>query len=354
MLYTGAGTLLHGRNESEFLTFFPGLNKRSRNLLSICQDVRVVLTRLMEDEIIELTTRIPRPEPFPRDSGSTLQLPTLLPNTMYAYNTYLNNHNHYPEPVALSPQAAIPVIDLCSSDEESEAECLASTPLLSDVNDPLFSAGDECLKQTGSGEEVEPVFFDRNSTQNIEVYPSVETSYAHMGTGSCLNGDTFAVQCSSNPSLKVLESFPHDWQMNVSLKTVPSSTAPVFTSEERLTAYSSALHYNSEDTALPRMSNCGRTTTVQTKNCKLNSLSAEGLDSVVIEEVNSPMVHCQSADYLTLYNSRVSPGRTMMHTETKTQLSVPSFASTSLNVGSKDTKSPMQRPSFLAERRSCR
>lgn len=332
------------------------MNKRSRYLLSICQDVRVVLTRLLEDEIIELTTRIPRPEPFPRDSGSTLQLPTLLPNTMYAYNAYLNNQNHYPEPVALSPQAAIPVIDLCSSDEESEVECLASTPLLSDVNDPLFSAGAECLKQTGSGEkEVEPVFCDRNSTQNIAVYPSVETSYAHMGTGSsCLNGDTFAVQYSSNPSLKVLESFPHDWQMNVSMKTVPSSAAPVFTSEERLTAYSSALHYNSEDTALPHMSNCGRNTTVQTKNCNMNSLSAEGLDSVVIEEVNSPMVHCNSADYLTLYSSHVSPGRTMIHTETKTQLSVPSFASTSLNVGSKDTKSPMQRPPFLTEQRSCR
>lgn len=310
----------------------------------------------MDDEIIELTTRIPRPEPFPRDSGSTLQLPTLLPNTMYAYNTYLNNQNHYPEPVALSPQATIPVIDLCSSDEECEVECLASTQLLSEVNDPLFSAGDECLKQTESGEKkVEPVFCDRNSTQNIAVYPSVETSYAHMGTGSsCFSRDTFAVQYSSNPSLKVLESFPHDWQMNVSMKTVPSSTAPVFKSEERLTAYSSALHYNSEDTALPHMSNCGRKTTVQTKNCNMNLLSAEGLDSVAIEEVSSPMVQCHSADYLTLYNSRVSPDRTMIHTETKTQLSVPSFASTSLNVGSKDTKSPMQRPPFLAERRSCR
>jgi len=309
----------------------------------------------MEDEIIELTTRIPRPEPFPRDSGSTLQLPTLLPNTMYAYNTYLNDQNHYPEPVALSPQATIPVIDLCSSDEESEVECLASTPLLSDVNDPLFSAGDECLKQTGSGEEVEPVFCDRNSTQNIAVYPSVETSCAHMGSGSsCLNGDTFAVQYSSNPSLKVLESFPHDWQMNVSMKTVPSSTAPVFTNEERLTAYSPALHYNSEDTALPHISHCGRKTTVQTKNCNMDSLSAEGLDSVVIEEVNSPIIQCQSDDYFKLYNSRVSPGRTTVHTETKTQLSVPSFASTSLNVGSEDTKIPMQRPPFLAERRSCR
>lgn len=310
----------------------------------------------MEDEIIKLTTRIPRPEPFPRESGSTLQLPTLLPNTMYAYNTYLNNQNHYPEPVALSPQAAIPVIDLCSSDEESEVECVASTPLLSDVNDPLFSAGDEFLKQTGSGEkEMELVFCDRNSTQNVAVYPSVETSYAHMGTGSsCLNGDTFAVQYSSNSSLKVSESFPHDWQMNYRMKTVPSSTAPVFTSEKRLTAYSPTLHYNSEDTALPHMSNCGRKTTVRTKNFNMNSLSAEGLDSVVIEEVNSPMVNCRSADYLTLYNSRVSPSRTMIHTEAKTQLSVPSFASTSLNIGSKDTKSPMQRPPFLAEQRSCR
>jgi len=311
----------------------------------------------MEDEIIELTTRLPRPEePFPRDSGSTLQLPTLLPNTMYAYNTYLDNQNHYPEPVALSPQATIPVIDLCSSDEESEVECLASTPMLSDVNDPLFSAGDECLKQTGTGEEeVEPVFCDRNSTKNIAVYPSIETSCAHMGTGSsCLNGDIFAVPYSSNPSLKVLESFPHDWQMNVSMKTVPSSTAPVFANEERLTAYSPALHYSSEDTALPHISNCGRKTTVQTKNCNMNSLSAEGLDSVVIEEVHSPIVQCHSADYLKLYNSRISPSRTMINTETKTQLSVPSFASTSLNVGSRDIKSPMQRPPFLAERRSCR
>jgi hypothetical protein len=309
----------------------------------------------MEDEIIELTTRIPRSEPFPRDSGSTVQLPTLLPNTMYAYNTYLNNQNHYPEPVALSPQATIPVIDLCSSDEESEVLCLASTPLLSDVNDPLFSAGDECLKQIGSGEELEPVFCDRNSTQNIAVYPSDETSCAHMGTGSsCLNGDTFAVQYSSNPSLKVSESFPHDWQMSVSMQTVPSSTAPVFTNEERLTAYSPGLHYNSEDASLPRISNCGTKTAVQMKNCNMNSLSAEGLDSVMIEEVSSPMVQRHSADYLKLHSSLVSRSRTMMHAETKTRLSVPSFASTSLNVGSEDTKSPMRRPPFLAERRSCR
>jgi hypothetical protein len=163
-----------------------------------------------------------------------------------------------------------------------------------------------------------------------------------MGTGaSCLNGDTFPVQYSSNPSLKVLESFPHDWQMNVSMKTVPSSSAPIFTS------------YNSEDTALPHMSNFGRKMTFQTKNCNVNSLS-EGLDSVVIEEVHSPMVQCHSADYLKLYNSHVSPDRTMVHTETKSQLSVPSCASTSLNVGSKDTKSPIQRPSLLAARRSCR
>jgi hypothetical protein len=128
----------------------------------------------------------------------------------------------------------------------------------------------------------------------------------------------------------------------------------VFTNEERLTAYSPALHYNSEDTALPHISHCGRKTTVQTKNCNMDSLSAEGLDSVVIEEVNSPIIQCQSDDYFKLYNSRVSPGRTTVHTETKTQLSVPSFASTSLNVGSEDTKIPMQRPPFLAERRSCR
>jgi hypothetical protein len=163
-----------------------------------------------------------------------------------------------------------------------------------------------------------------------------------MGTGaSCLNGDTFAVQYSSNPSLKVLESFPHDWQMNVSMKTVPSSSAPIFTS------------YNSEDTALPRMSNCGRKVTFQTKNCNVNSLS-EGLDSVVIKKVHSPMVQCHSADYLKLYNSHVSPDRTMVDTETKSQLSVPSYASTSLNIGSKDTKSPIQRPSLYAARRSCR
>jgi hypothetical protein len=310
----------------------------------------------MEDEIIELTTRIPRPEPFPRDSGSTFQLPTLLPNTMYAYNTYLNNQNHYPEPVALSPQATIPVIDLCSSDEESEVECLASTQLLSGDNGPLISAGDDCLKRTGIGEkEVEPVFCDRNSTQNIAVYPSIETSYAKMGTGSsCLNGDKFALQYSSNPSLKVSESFPQDWQMNVSMKTVPSSPAPVFTNEERLTVYSTALHYNSEDAALPHMSNSGRKTAIQAKNFNMNSLSEEGLDSVVIEEVHSPMVQCHASDYLNLYNSRVSPSRTMIHTETKTQLSVPSCASTSLNGGSKDTKCPIQRPPFLSERRSCR
>jgi hypothetical protein len=314
------------------------------------------MTRLTEDEIIELTTRVPRPESFPRDSGSTFQLPTLLPNTMYAYNTYFNNQNLYPEPVALSPQATIPVIDLCSSDEEDALECVTSKPLLRDESGPLILTADENIKQNGSGEKVvEPVFCDRNSTQNIAVYPLVATSCAQIGTSSsCLNGDTFTMPYSSNPSLRVSESFPQNWQMNVCVKTVPSSPAPVFTNQERLVAYSPAPHCDSEGTALPHLLNSERKTTIQTKNFNMTSLSEEGLDPVVIEEVHSPVMQCDAADYLKLYNSHVTPDRTRIHTETKTQLSVPSCASTSLNSDSKDTKSAIQRPPFLAEQRSCR
>lgn len=309
------------------------------------------MTRLTEDEIIELTTGVPKPEPFSRDSSSTFQLPTLLPNTMYAYNTYLNDQNCYPEPVALSQHPTIPVIDLCSSDEEDEVEYLTSTPLLRDENGPLILAEDKSLKQSGGEEkEVESVLYDKSSGQSIAGYPLVETSYAQVGTSlPCLSGDPFSMQYSSNPSVRVSESFPQDWQMNVCMKTVPSSPASVFTSEERLVAYSPAPHYNSEGTPHPHLSNSKGKTTIRTKNFHVTSSSDEELDGVVIEEVHSPMVQCHAADCLKLYNSHIFPDRTRIRTETKARLSVPS-----LNSDSENTKNPIQSYPCLAERKSCR
>jgi hypothetical protein len=295
--------------------------------------------RLTEDDIIELTARVATAELTQRDSESTFQLPTLLPNTMYAYNTSLNIKNHYPEPVALSPQATIPVIDLCSSDEEEDegglddVEPLTSVSVLSNENGPLILADNRYLKQNESRiEEVEPVFCDKNSAPNIAVCPLVETSdetCAQMETSSsCLDG-TVMMQYSSDPSLRFSKSAPHGWQMKkVCMKTPPSpSPAPALTHEEKHVTYSSPVHCNSTDFQFQNLSSSQR---IQTENFNMTT-SEETLDCNVVEEIHTPLLQGNATDCLKSFSAHVPLVRTRIDTVTKTQLSVPSSTSTSLS-----------------------
>jgi hypothetical protein len=321
----------------------------------MCRDVRVVVVRLTEDDILELTTRVPTPKLMSRDSESTFQLPTLLPNTMYAYNTSLNIKNHYPEPIALSPQATIPVIDLCSTDEEEdergldEVEPLPSVPLVSDESGPLILAlaGDKYVEQNESGVEVEPVFCDKNSASNIAVYPSVETSYetcAQMETSSsCLDDDTFMMQYSNDPSLRFSKSAPHGWQTKTRLKTPPSpSPAPTLTHEEKHVTYSPPLHCNSTDFPLQNLSSSER---IQTKSFSMTT-SEETFDCDVVEEFHTPLLRHNATDCLKLYNAHVPLVRTRIDTRTKTRLSVPSSTSTALSSCSTGTEKSNSKLSF--------
>jgi hypothetical protein len=313
------------------------------------------LTRLTEDKIVELTARMPPQEPFPRDSETTFQLPTLLPNTMYAYNTSLNIKNHYPEPVALSPQATIPVIDLCSTDEEDEGSLdevqhVRSVPLLSDENGPLILAGDKYLEQNENGiEEVEPMFCDKNSSPNITVYPLVETSCdSYTNTGrypSGLDGGTFAVQYSSEPSLRFSQSIPHGWQMKICRKTPTSAPcAPAFTHEENH-IYSSPLHCNSTGIPLPNLSRPERNERIQ-MNLNTITTSEETFDCDVVEEIHTPLLRRNATNCFKLRNPHVSLVRNRIDTHPKARLSVPSCTSTSLTSDLADSEKSISKFSF--------
>lgn len=316
----------------------------------MCRDVRVVVLRLTEEEIVKFTTGVLTPELFPRDSESALQLPTLLPNTMYAYNTSLNVKNHYPEPVALSPQATIPVIDLLSTDEEEdergldEVGPLTSMPLLSDESGPLILAGDKCLERNESRvEETEPVFCDKNSAPNITVFPLVDTSYetcAQMErSSSCLDDDTYVMQYSSDPSLRFSKSAPHGWQMKMCVKSPPfPSCAPSLTCEGK-NIYSSPLHCNSTEFPVKYLSSSDR---IQTNI----AASEETFDCDVMKEIHAPFCRHNVTGCLKLYNENLPRVRTRVDTQTKTQLSVPSYPSTSLSSYSTGTEISNSKFSF--------
>jgi hypothetical protein len=286
------------------------------------------MVQLTQEEIVDLTTRVPTPVPFPRDSETAFQLPTLLPNTMYAYNAYLNVKNHYPEPVALSPQSTIPVIDLCSTDEEDEGEAMSSISLLRDENGELVLADDKYWEQNGNKvEEVEPVFCDKISGPNTAVYPVIETpykTYAQIGS-SCFDEDTFTVQYTSEPSLRLSKSVPQDWQTNICMKSPPSaSPASAFTHEEKHATYSSALHCNSAE--IRNLANSEKRRRVQTKNFSMiSSSSEEAFNNDEVEEAHTPFHQHNTAEYLKLYSAYVPLIRTRIDSET--QLSLPSSAS---------------------------
>jgi hypothetical protein len=304
--------------------------------------------RLTEEEIVGLTTKMPPPDPSPRDSETAFQLPTLLPNTMYAYNAYLNAENHYPEPVALSPQSTIPVIDLCSTDEEDEVEPITSMSFLNNENGPLALAEDKYQEQNGV-EEVEPVFCDKSSSPNMTVYPVIETpyeTYAQIGrSSSCLHEGTFAAQYPSDSSLRLSESVLQGWQMNICMKTpLSTSPAPAFTHEEKHITYSSALHCNSAEIPLPNLASSERKRRMQTKNFNMISATEETFGDDEVEEVHIPFHQCDTTDYHKLYSSHVPLVR--LHSETKTQLSVPSYASASLTIDCTDTEKSNSKLSF--------
>lgn len=308
------------------------------------------MMRLTEAEIVGLTTRMPTPHPSPRDSETAVQLPTLLPNTMYAYNAYLNVKNHYPEPIALSPQSTIPVIDLCSTDEEDEVEPITSVPLLSDENGPLVLAEDKYQEQNGV-EEAEPVFCDKTSSSSMAVYPVIETpyeTYAQVRRSlSCLDEGTFAAQYPSDPSLRFSESLSQGWQMNICMKT-PTSTspAPAFTSEEKRISYSSALRFNSAEIPVPNLASSERKRRMQTKNSNMMSASEETFGGDEVEEVHTPFLQHDKADYFKFYNPYVPLIRTRIDSETKAQLSVQSYASAPLTIDFTDTEKSNSKLSF--------
>lgn len=316
----------------------------------MCRDVRVVMMRLAEEKIVGLTTRIRTPNPSPRDSETAFQLPTLLPNTMYAYNAYLNVKNHYPEPVALSPQSTIPVIDLCSTDEEDEVEPITSVPLLSDENGPLVLAEDKYQEQNGV-EDVEPVFCDKTSSPNMADYPVIETpyeTYAQIGgSPSCLDEGTFAALYPSDPSLRFSESASQGWQMDMCMKTpLSTSPAPAFTHEEKHFTYSSALCCNSAEIPVPNLASSERKRRMQTKNFNMISALEETFGDDEVEEVHARFLQRDTADCFKFYSSHVPLIRTRIDSETKAQLSVPSYASASLTIDCTDTEKSNSKLSF--------
>ncbi|XP_021922456.1 uncharacterized protein LOC110831127 isoform X3 [Zootermopsis nevadensis] len=309
-----------------------GLNKRSQKLLSMCRDVRVVLVRLTEDDIAELSTKVLTPELVPRDSESTFQLSALLSNTMCAYNTSSNIKNHYPESFVLSPQAVIPVIDLCSTDEEDECSLdkvahLSSVPLPSDENDPLVLDDAKYLKQKGV--KVKPVFCDKNSAPNIAVYPLVQTSYetcADTEIGSCVDVGTFAMRYSSDRSSRFSKPAPRGWKMKVRLKTPPCQ---------------SSLHCNSTDIPPQNLSSSER---IRAKN--FNVTSEETFDCDVAEEICTPLRQLIAVDCLKLKNAHVPLVRARIDTRGKARPSVPTNTSTSLSSCSTGTEKSNSKFSF--------
>ncbi|PNF19676.1 hypothetical protein B7P43_G16063 [Cryptotermes secundus] len=326
-----------------------GLSKRSQKLLSMCRDVRVVMMRLTEEEIVGLTTRMPTPDPSPRDSEAAFQLPTLIPNTMYAYNAYLNVKNHYPEPIALSPQSTIPVIDLCSTDEEDEVEPITSVPLLSDENSPLVLAEEKYQEQNGV-EDVEPVFCNKTSSPSMAVYPVIETPYETYAqvrrSSSCLDKGTFATRDPSDPSLRFSESVSQGWQMNICMKTpISTSPAPAFTNEEKHITYSSALRFNSAEVPVPNLASSERKRRLQTKNFNMISAS-ETFGGDEVEEVHTPFLQRDKADYFKFYNPYVPLIRTRIDSETKARVSVPSYVSAPLTIDCTDTEKSNSKLSF--------
>jgi hypothetical protein len=303
--------------------------------------------RLTEEEIVDLTTRVPTPDPFPRERETALQLPTLLPNTMYAYNTHLNVKNHYPDPVALSPQATIPVIDLCSTDEEDEVEHITSMSLLSDENGPPILAEDKYQEQNENRvEEVESVFCDIRSSPNMAVYPLIGTpyeTYAQIESSSCLDEGTLTVQYPGDPSLRVSESVSQGWQMNICMKTSP---APTFTHEEKHVTYSSALRCNSAEIPVANLASSIRKRRMQTKNFNTISATEETFDDDEIEEIHTPFLRRDTSDYLKLDSSRVPLVRTRIDSETKNQLPLPSCASVSVTTDLTDIEKSNSKLSF--------
>jgi hypothetical protein len=292
---------------------------------------------------------VPTPDPFPRDSETAFRLPTLLPNTMYAYNADLNVKNHYPEPVALSPQSTIPVIDLCSTDEEDEVDPMSSIPLLRDENGQLVLADDKYQEQNGSRvEEVEPVFCHKTSGRNTAVYPVIETpyeTYAQIGSSSCFDEGTLTVQYTSDPSLRFSESVSQDWQTNICMKSPLSiSPTPAFTHLEKHITYTSALHCNSAQ--IPDLASSERKRRMQTKNFNMIPSEEETFNSDKVEEAHTPFLQYDTAEYLKLYSAHVPLIRTRIDSETKTQLSLPSCASAPLTIDLTDTGKSNSKLSF--------
>jgi hypothetical protein len=308
------------------------------------------MVRLTQQEIADLTTRVPTPDSFPRDNESAFQLPTLLPNTMYAYNAYLNVKNHYPEPVALSPQSTIPLIDLCSTDEEDEIEPISSVPLMRNDNGQLVLADDKYQEQNKNMvEDIEPLFCDIARGPNTAVYPVIETTYethAQIGrSSSCFDEGTFTMQYPSDPSVRLKESVPQGLQRNICTRSPLSiSPTPAFTHEAKHNTYSSALHCNSAESQ--DWTSCKRKGRMQTKNFNMISASDETFNSDGVEEAHTPFLQDDPAECLKLYSSHVRLIRTKIDSKTKTQLSVPSCASASLTIDHTDNGKSNSKLSF--------
>jgi hypothetical protein len=276
-----------------------------------------VVVRLTQEEIVDVTARVPTPDqPSAGDGETAFQLPTLLPNTMYAYNAALNVKDHYPEPVPLSPQSTIPVIDLCSTDEEDEAYPVSPVALLRDED-----------------EEVEPVFCDKTSGPNVAVYPVIETpyeTYAQIETSSSrFDEGALTVQYTGDPSLRFSESVSRDWRTNTSVKSpVSISPAPAFTHPEKHIMYTSALRCNSAE--IPDLVSNERKRRLRAENCDVTPSS----DSDEVEEAHTPFLQHDTAEYHKLYSAHVPLIRTRIDSETRTRLSC---VSTPLTIDVTDT-----------------
>ncbi|XP_069692758.1 uncharacterized protein ova [Periplaneta americana] len=280
-----------------------GLNSKSRDLLSRCRKCSVALNRLTEDEIRHYTMRAPSPE-----SEGSFPLPTLLPNTMYSYNMSAAN----PQPIALSPQSTIPLIDLCSTDEEDEDDMEDVVP------EPIVLEEDQVI-QTGT------VYCDKSGNPtSVTFYPVLHPSYdafTRVGTDqSCVEGGRFVMSYSSDHSFRY-SSIPRDWPTKVIFKSPPSpSPAPTLDGEEDIT-YSSTLNCNFTDISQNKLTHRKERgqSKMSSESEEMNGSEGEELSLMQYSEADPKLYKA----YVSLSNSRIQPA-------SKTPL-VPSSTATSLN-----------------------